>query len=424
MNHRGTIVGSLLLVLVLLLAGCGDATAPTASSATVLPVASAPTLVLWHGWFGEQQQVLNALVDRYNQLHPDSRVLAQPMPLASFSDEWRAQANRGTGPHLALVPSGWLGALAEANLPLALEGLIDQKERDRLLSVTVGSAQVAAADGTHLYGLPVSFDTQVLFYNASNVLTPPADTDELLQQARGLGDPASGRWGLALNISPDTTIGYLYAFDGQLFDENGKVVLGTTGRAGAEQWLGWLAQLNADQGILARLDSGVRIDRDVKNSNVLMTFGWSYQLADYRRVWRDQLGLAPLPKASATGKAPQPYAQSDVLVVNRRATEAERQTALAFLRFMISDDAQITLAQNDIQPARRDLALDGDQPAMVAARVFRAQAEQARPIPNTVQRDAIRSALDVMQRKALSGAASPADAVTEADARLRAAFGQ
>ena len=51
-----------------------------------------------------------------------------------------------------------------------------------------------------------------------NLLRAPEDTDTLISNAHGLSDPAAPRWGLAINLSLDNTIGYLYAADGRVFD--------------------------------------------------------------------------------------------------------------------------------------------------------------------------------------------------------------
>src|SRR5262249_16017378 len=146
---------------------------------------------------------------------------------------------------------------------------------------------------TQLYGLPITFDTSVLYYNKANVFEPPVDTDTMLAFARGLTDTStpSPIWGLAYNLSLDHTIGYLYAFDGQIFDDQGKVVLGQGGRAGTERWLHWLLDLRQDQQLLAVAD-GIRVDGAIKAQQAFMTVNWANQLSAYRALWGDRMGVA------------------------------------------------------------------------------------------------------------------------------------
>src|SRR4029453_19372898 len=135
---------------------------------------------------------------------------------------------------------------------------IAESEQAALLPATLGGAKARDHAGSlHLYGLPISFDTLALYYNTANVLAPPDDTAKLLDYAHGLGNPSVPRWGLALNLSIDSTIGYLYAFGGRVFDDDGKLALGGSGRDGAEKWLNWLLKLNGDTQLRAHTGSSI-----------------------------------------------------------------------------------------------------------------------------------------------------------------------
>ncbi len=413
-----------ILLIAALLAGCESRGAPDISSAPT-NVANAPSvgpLLLWHGWSGSDRQALGRLVEQYNRQQSDGRIVLQSVPLASFAAELRASVAAGSGPHLILIPNTWIGGLAEAGVLLPLDDLMPAQEIDALLPVTLASAQADDVAGTvRLYGVPVRFDTLALYYNAANLTEPPADTATMLAIGRGLSDPEAQPpiWGLALNLSHDNMIGYLYAFDGRIFDGDGRVALGTTGRAGAEQWLSWLIELQNDARILARSESSILVDRELKDGRAIMTFDWAHQMSVYRGLWGEQIGLAPLPRLSETGQAPRPYVRTDVLAINSLAGVNERVAAARFIRFMISEEAQTILLQSDMQPSSRRLALTGDSPQEIAARVFRIQAEQGLPMPNSSARAFVEQEIKRMQRQALLGLTTPADAVTEADRRLR-----
>jgi ABC-type glycerol-3-phosphate transport system substrate-binding protein len=384
------------------------------------------TLVLWHGWSSGPRQVLSRLVDQFNRQHPAGRISLQPVPLASFEGDLRAALAAGGGPHLILLPNSWIGSLSATDALLPLDGLLGASDQQPLLPAALGGAQARGSDGKpHLYGLPISFDTLALFYNTSNVLTPPADTAALLQNARGLAAPNAPQpvWGLAFNLSLDNTIGYLYAAGGRIFDDQGRVALGGDGRAGAEQWLGWLKQLQDDQQLLARADNSIQIDRELKSGRVIMAFDWAHQLSLYRSLWGDRLGVAVLPRLTATNQPPRSYVKSDVLAINGRVSAGERDTALDFLRFMTSPEAQLVLLRSDLQPARGDLKLAAaglDATQVVAAQAFHDAALQGLPMPNSParEREILRRELTQMQRQVLRGDATPADAVSEAAQHL------
>src|SRR4029079_3741497 len=115
---------------------------------------------------------------------------------------------------------------------------------------------------------------------------------------------------------------------------------------------------------------------------------------------------APLPRLSDTGQAPRPYVKSDLLAINARANTAERAAAMQLLRFMISQEEQRDLLQAGLQPARRDLNLDGDDPQHAIARAFRSQAEQAVPLPNSLTHNVVDEELRIMLERVLLNQAS------------------
>jgi arabinogalactan oligomer / maltooligosaccharide transport system substrate-binding protein len=291
------------------LSACSPAGLASPPSATAQPSASGgATLLLWHGWGGAERMALGRLVDRFNERHPNGRVLLQAMPLATMASDLRTAVGAGSGPHIILIPNSWVGGLADAGALRSLDDLIAESEQAALLPATIGGARARDHTGSaHLYGLPISFDTLALYYNTANILTPPDDTAKLLAAAHGLSDPGAPRWGLALNLSVDSTIGYLYAFGGRVFDDDGKLALGGAGRDGAEMWLNWLLKLNGDAQLRAHTGSSIAVDRDVKYGRVLMTFDWAHQVAVYRNLWPKNLGVAPLPRLSETGQPARPY---------------------------------------------------------------------------------------------------------------------
>jgi maltose-binding protein MalE len=336
----------------------------------------------------------------------------------------------GGGPHMAILKSHTLGGLAEGGSLLPLDDLVPAAELAPLLPAALGSAQVATAASNALYGLPLTFDTLALYYNKANfAAAPPADTTALLAVAHGLTDTKSQppTWGLAMNLSLDRTIGYLYAFGGRVFDDKRNLVLGLDGRAGAEAWLGWLADLHDDERILASTDSIV-IDNALMAREALMTFDWAHSLGSYRGLWQENMGVAPLPRLTDGDRAPSPYVQSDVIVLNARIGAVERQLAIDFMRYLIGSEAQADLLRSGRQPALAGLDLGAvaglDPQIRAAAQVFRAQGEQGQPMPNSSEsNELVWGVLADMHGNVLRRLLSPEQAVSDADSVLRTRLG-
>jgi maltose-binding protein MalE len=370
-----------------------------------------------------EQRTLARLVERYNRSHPQIRIIPQARPIAALHQELRSGALEGSGPHLVLVQSHTIGRLVDEQVLLPLDDLISAADREHLLPTALGTAQaVNPAGDVALYGLPLTFDTPILYYNKVNLELPPPDTETLLRTARGLTDASTEPpiWGLAYHLSLDTTIGYLYAFGGQIFDEDGELVLGSTGRAGTERWLEWLLELRQDPEIFASID-GITVENAVMAQEALISIDWAHALGRYRELWPQSLGVAPLPELSENGQDPRPYVQSDVIGINARVIRtAEQQAALSFVRYLLSDEAQSELLASGKQPSSIRIDLSGDSQLLEHARAFRLQGQRGQPMPNSaVATEIVWEVLHLMQFNVLRGISTPTDAVSTADATLR-----
>ncbi len=345
--------------------------------------------------------------------------------MATISSDLALAVSEGRGPHMALIKSHLLGTLVDAGTILPLDADIRATELNQILPTVLATGQIQTATEPHIYGIPITFDTLALYYNQANFTArPPADMPTLLRVARGLTDTQSDppTWGLALNLSLDRTIGYLYAFEGRIFDASNELVLGSSGRAGAEAWLAWVESLHSDPQILASSD-GIAVENAIMRREVIMTLDWSYALRTYHNLWQEHLGVAMLPELDADG-APSPYIQSDLMVLNAYSSPSERQEMSDFIRYLLSPEAQYILLQAGCQPVSTRLDLE-DQPDLrpyiqTAAMVFRSQAEHGQPMPNQREsHEIVWNILSDMQSNTLRHLLSPEQAVTEAEAQLR-----
>lgn len=428
MTHRTTRL--LIYLLLLLIVSCSTVRSPAPPGEEASSPTHQTTLIIWHAWPSPNQHTLARLIDHYNQTHTHTHIVPQAFSLAALPRELRAAALAGSGPHLVLLQSQTIGSLAHDGILLPIDTLLTPDDYAHLLPTALDGARVQHPDGTTpLYGLPLTFDTLALYYDKSAVETPPTDINTLLDLAHRLTsnlnqpDTASPIWGLAYTLSLDKTIGYLPAFGGAIFDAEGNLVLGSSGRDGTEQWLEWLTTLRHDPNILAVSDS-ITVDSALKARKALMTIDWSHALPNYQALWGNNLGVAALPNTQPAGASPvppTPYIQSTLISINARVeTNHEQQAALDFMRYLASSPSQQVLLDANLQPALLTLDLSGNTPPMQAARVFRAQAQYGQAIATSpLFNDVIRDELERMHTTVLRGLANPADAVTHADAALR-----
>jgi maltose-binding protein MalE len=420
----------MLACLVLLTTACAAANPGPSPTPAAIAEPAQTVLVLWHAWPAPEQRTLIALIDRFNRANPTVQVIPQARPIPSLAGDVSAAIAEGAGPHLALVQSHIIGSLADDGRLLPLDGLFDPATPERLLPAAIGSVQVDRGVGPALYGLPITFDTLALYFNRQVVLRPPGDTAAMLDAARGLTSPQSDPpfWGMAYNLNLDRTFSYFYAFGGRLFDDQQNPILGVEGRSGAEAWLTWLTALRRDEGLLASLD-GVTVDNALLARQAAMTIDWAHALGNYRSLWPESLGVAPLPRLSGEAAAPLPYVQSDALVLNARISGTEQRAATDFLTFMVSEAAQRELLRAGRQPVLLSLDLNAanlDLPAdlRAAAEVFRRQGEAGQPMPNSrAANEIVWPILKDMHAGALRGLLTPEQAVSNADTALRVQLG-
>ena len=165
------------LLLLLLLTACAITATQEPQNPTE-PAGAAKnsvTLVLWHGWSSVARQTLSRLVDLFNRQHPAGQIVLQPVPLATFDSDLRGALAAGSGPHIVLLPSTWVGSLAAKDALLPLDELLTAAEQRAMVQSALGGARARGADGTQrLYAWPISIDTLALYYDKRNFLTPPA----------------------------------------------------------------------------------------------------------------------------------------------------------------------------------------------------------------------------------------------------------
>src|SRR5215216_4688228 len=137
-TRRIIVRGVATCLLLVLLSSCTLSDTPTTTPLPTTPVTATNngvTLLLWHGWFGAKLQTLSRLVDRFNEQHPNGRVLLQTMSLSTFGGDLRAASLAGSGPHIVLMPNSWIGGLADANVLRPLNDAITPAEQKSLLPV-------------------------------------------------------------------------------------------------------------------------------------------------------------------------------------------------------------------------------------------------------------------------------------------------
>ena len=381
-----------------------SATAPSESRS-----ADAGTLVVWHSWAGGDGDALAAILTRFQQERPSILVETHFVAYGDLARTYTDAVKGGGGPDLILAPNWWLRELVEEDVLLPLQNRITMQERAQFIAATIDNLSWEGA----LYGLPTNYELVALYYNRRLL-----DEEELPRVADDLIDLALASPSQGVGIY--TNFYHLFwgipAYGGRLFDEDGRVVLEHT--TGAADFLEWLLRANDTPGIFVALDYGMLMDRFKKEEFALFIDGpWS--IGELRQRFGADLGVTPLP-AGPAGPA-RPWLGADGVFLNPAATAEQQELALELARHMTNAESASLLARIAGRlPANR--AADLGDNALLAG--FMRQGESAQPQPHHAELEEVWSYAANMITQALSGAATPQEAVLEAATLINEANGK
>lgn len=410
MRRLSFVLRSVMLAALGLLSAC----ASTASNGSIDPSAPAAqratpiTLTLWHSWSGAKLDALNALARRYEQANPSVRIRLEMQPATDIVREYTMNVADGSAPQLLLVRNRYIGELATGQYIAPLDEAFGANALRDVLPSAIDSARLNGK----LYGVPLTFDTLVLFYDRRRVPTPPTTiTDTLTLNAR-LPDPApqARPRSLGYYLALETTLPYLYAFGGAVLDQAGQPVFAAQNRAATLAWLRWMIDLQKQEQAIVSSDYNA-VDAFVQRGEVLAVVDWARRRANYAQVWgSDAVGVAALPTLD-DGRAPQPLLLADVLSVNTVIAPEQRTAAEAFLQYMLEESVQQMLAERgEVLPVRSGLATDEQ-----AQQVW-AMAQSAQPLTSRLV--AVQEPLSAMIHSVLLNTITPDEAIDTAQSAM------
>lgn len=369
------------------------------------------TLVLWHAWGGNELLTLRRLIKQFEAEFPDEKVYALPVPFDQLKNKYERAASAGGGPDLLVSSTDWFSDLVQAQLVAPLDGKMPAPFWERFHPFTLAPLRAKAAGGTRTYAVPESFEVVALYYNKKLVKAPAPDTDAWLKQAVSLTQ--ADRYGLVFNTAFYFSAGYLFGFGGRIFDAAGRPALASPQAAA---WLKFLKKLRTTPQIIARNDYG-KADALFKQGKAAMILNGPWALADYQKVLGADLGVAPLPRVSATRKPAAPFIGVKNFMVNSNSDEVHQQLALQFVEFCTRPAGQLLLMEGAGHlPANRQVPL----PAGSAVANFAAQARLGTRLPTTTAMSLVWDPANNMIEKVLSAGVPPEEALRDLQTLIEA----
>ena len=371
--------------------------------------ALAADLVVWHAYRGGEKDAFEKVVAAYNAANAAKgvKVTTLAVPYDAFADKITAAVPRGKGPDVFIYAQDRLGGWIEAgNTIEPIDFFLDKATTDRFIASTMDAMTYR---GT-VYGLPLNFKVLTQIYNKKLVQTPPKTSKELVALARKLGDPATGRFGVAYQYADFYYHAALMnAFGGGVFKDGNKPVVNQPANVKSLDFLmGWI-----DRDKILPLEPSTALITSLFNSGkAAIVFSGPWFLGEIAQGvdW----GLAPLPTIDEAGGQPmRPWMTVEGVYV--AAPSKNKDAAYDLAKYLTDlDSAKVLALEGRQTPANRKVYDDAKVAADPVLKAFRTQVEVAVPMPNVPEMTMVWSPATTAMNLIVKKSSTPKEALDQA----------
>jgi multiple sugar transport system substrate-binding protein len=312
---------------------------------TATPEPAGPvTISFWHGYNEVETALLDdTLVPEFEAAHPDIKVEAVNVPYDQFRRKLLTSIAGGTAPDLIRADIIWVPEFADMGALAALDEVMSDFDAYRD-AVFPGPLSTNFLNG-HYYGLPLDTNTRVMVYNmdmfeAAGIEGPPTTMDEFLavcEQIKTLGDDKycfadGGTYAWAVNP-------WIWSFGGDVTDPDISVATGYLDGPETQAAYEFIKGL-VDEGYMhpGILGGGVDTWGGFRNDEIAMILEgpWFQPFFGTDKAY----GYALMPAGPAGSVSV--VGGEDIVMFQQ---SQNKEAAAEFIRFMLSEETQLTLTQ-------------------------------------------------------------------------------
>ena len=297
-------------------------------------------IVIWHQMRPDEQVVLHRQLARYMETHPEIKVQELFKETETLRSAYVVGALAGQGPDLVYGPSDPVGVYEATKSIRVLEDLfpatyLSQFDSTSLLWYHGHLYQVADKIGNHL----------ALVYNKKYVQKPPETDKELIDLSKNIQTKygyVAGRpnvYGLTWNyIEPFFFIPFYTGYGGWVFGADG--VTPTLDTKAMVDALNFVRQLRDVEKILPNEADYEIADALFKDGKAAMLINGDWSWAGYAQKGID-IGIAPLPRITATGLWCAPMTSPKGYSVNVNMKKEKLTLVVELLKYLLSEKCQL-----------------------------------------------------------------------------------
>jgi fructooligosaccharide transport system substrate-binding protein len=356
MRARVILLIQTVLIVLAMVSGCsdrdGDLEAHKETSYTP-PNKQQMTLKFWRNSGNDAENAAyDQLVERFMELHPDIKVLMEPIPYSDYDTKLRTSIASGQPPDVMTIDAHNMASYAEAE---ALMPLTDFFNKDGRVEDIPAATLSTYTYKNEIYMAPLTESSIALFYNKKmfeekGIPLPSKDPenpmtwDQVLDAARKLTDPSKGIYGIDpaqgfQNAGATAYFKYpiIWQFGGEVMNPEGTTAKGYLDSLETKQALQFFVDLYNTYQV-----SGLEYPVDpFPNGFLGMTVDGSWSLTHYANNFPDfKLGvdydIAPLPKGTAQAVANGSWS----LAISSKTEQAEE--AWQFVNWITGYEGQKT----------------------------------------------------------------------------------
>jgi multiple sugar transport system substrate-binding protein len=344
-------------------------TAPVATNSGVTPEPTADlsgTITFWNGYAADGDEIktfTEVVLPAFNRLYPNVTVQSQEIPYDDLRQKLVIGLAGGTLPDVLRADIIWVPEFADQGALLALD-----QEMPDFAELTAGMFPGPVSTnkwGDHYYGLPLDTNTRVLFYNpamltSAGVDAAPTNIEELEAAMAKVAALGPDTYGYAEGgTGPWSILPWIWSFGGGITDDGLTAASGTLNGpatvAAVTKLKEWL-----DKGYLSPsiLGGGLATSEQFGSNKAAMILEGPWMPGIFKNQFPElAYDYATVP--AGPGGTASVVGGEDIVVF---ASTQNKEAALAFTRFMVSEEAQIAMGKVGQMPVLQSLAGSSELP--------------------------------------------------------------
>lgn len=294
-------------------------------------------LILWTKEGEEALDWNKSLIEEFMKANPNITIeLVKKTNVEVLREDYLTASLAGAAPDILWTVSDHAGPFVAADIVEAVDNLFD-------LNMYVESAMDAVKLEGKYWGIPISNGNQLmLLYNKKLIAEAPKDTDELFAVGKKL--TTGGNYALVWNqTEPFWLVPWLGGFEGKVFAEDG--VTPTLNTPEMVATLKFLHDMKFDAKIVPPECDYDGADTLFKEGKAAMIINGDWSISGYVSVLGDDLGVARIPKVSATGEWPKPYTSGVYFMLTKGISGDKLKAAQDFIGFVSSKEKQLEMVK-------------------------------------------------------------------------------